>query len=43
MGMVSDQEIMQMVGTDEYVMTAFAPSLEECARASIFTQQQALK
>lgn len=43
MGIVSDQEIVQMIGTDDYVMTAFAPSLEECVRANIYTQQQALK
>lgn len=43
MGIVSDQEIVQMIGTDDHVMTAFAPSLEECARANIFTQQQALR
>lgn len=43
MGIVSDQEIVQMIGTDDRVMTSFAPSLEECVRASIFTQQQALR
>lgn len=43
MGVVSDQEIVQMVGTDDAIMTAFAASLEECNRASIFTQMQALK
>ena len=32
-----------MVGTDDAVMTAFAASLEECNRASVFTQTQALK
>ena len=43
MGVVSDQEIVQMVGTEDRIMTAFAASLEECHRASIFTQLQALK
>ncbi|KAI9563545.1 hypothetical protein GHT06_011008 [Daphnia sinensis] len=43
MGILADQEIVQMIGTDDRVMTAFAPSLEECVRASIFTEQQALK
>lgn len=43
MGIVSDQEIVQMVGTEDSVMTAFAASLEECHRAAIFTQLQALK
>ena len=43
MGVTSDQEIVQMVGTDDKIMTAFAASLEECHRASVFTQLQALK
>uniref|UniRef100_A0A8C3LBQ3 DNA-directed RNA polymerase III subunit RPC2 n=1 Tax=Chrysolophus pictus TaxID=9089 RepID=A0A8C3LBQ3_CHRPC len=43
MGVESDQEIVQMIGTEEHVMAAFAPSLEECQKAQIFTQMQALK
>jgi DNA-directed RNA polymerase III subunit RPC2 len=43
MGIVSDQEIVQMIGTDDHVMTSFAPSLEECVKANIFTQKQALR
>ena len=43
MGIISDQEIVQMIGTDDHVMTAFAPSLEECVKANVYTQQQALK
>ncbi len=43
MGICCDQEIVQMVGTDDAFMTAFAASLEECNRAGIFTQTQALK
>ncbi len=43
MGVISDQEIVQMVGTDDNVMTSFAASLEECHRAGVFTQLQALK
>ena len=43
MGVTSDQEIVQMVGTEDAIMTAFAASLEECNRAFIFTQLQALK
>ena len=43
MGIISDQEIVQMIGTDDRTMTAFVPSLEECIRAGIFTQLQALK
>lgn len=40
MGVESDQEIVQMIGTEEHVMAAFAPSLEECQKAQIFTQTQ---
>lgn len=40
MGVESDQEIVQMIGTEEYVMASFAPSLEECQKAQIFTQTQ---
>ena len=43
MGVVSDQEIMQMVGTEDKVMTKFAASLEESHRLGVFTQEQALK
>lgn len=40
MGVESDQEIVQMIGTEEHVMASFAPSLEECQKAQIFTQMQ---
>ncbi len=40
MGVVSDQEIVQMIGTEEVVMTAMAASLEETQRAGVFTQLQ---
>ncbi|XP_014187124.2 DNA-directed RNA polymerase III subunit RPC2 [Haplochromis burtoni] len=43
MGVESDQEIVQMIGTEESVMASFAPSLEECQKAQIFTQTQALR
>ncbi|XP_050737527.1 DNA-directed RNA polymerase III subunit RPC2-like [Eriocheir sinensis] len=43
MGVASDQEIMQMIGTEDHIMTSFAASLEECARLNIYTQTQALK
>ena len=32
-----------MIGTEDQVMTAFAPCLEECQRAEVFTQTQALR
>lgn len=43
MGIQSDQEIVQMVGTETSVMSAFAASVEECQRLQVFTQQQALR
>ena len=43
MNEISDQEIVQMVGTDDNIMTAFSASLEECNKAAVFTQLQALK
>ena len=43
MGMTADQEVVQMVGSDEFVLTAFAPSLEDCARLKVYTQLQALE
>ncbi|KAK9764200.1 DNA-directed RNA polymerase III complex subunit Rpc2, partial [Basidiobolus ranarum] len=43
MGLQADKEIAQLVGgSDPSFLDAFAPSLEECARFKIFTQQQAL-
>ncbi|CAD1478998.1 unnamed protein product, partial [Heterotrigona itama] len=43
MGIVSDQEIMQLIGTEEEFMKKFAPSLEECHTLNIFAQNQALR
>ena len=43
MGVLSDQEIVQMIGTEENIMQKFTPSLEECHKANIYTQSQALK
>merc|ERR1739842_5206 len=42
MGIECDQEIVQMIGTEDQVMTAFAPCLEECQKAQVYTQTQAL-
>ncbi|KAL1131980.1 hypothetical protein AAG570_011591, partial [Ranatra chinensis] len=42
MGFCSDQQIMQMIGTEHEIMIKFAPSLEECYAAEVFTQHQAL-
>lgn len=43
MGMECDQEIVQMIGSEEEILTSVAPCLEECHRAQVFTQLQALK
>lgn len=43
MGVVSDQSIVQLIGSEEDVLSFFAPSLEECANLRIFTQNQALE
>ena len=32
-----------MIGTEDQVMTAFAPCLEECQKAQVYTQTQALR
>ena len=41
MGMESDQEIVNLVGSD--VLEELLPSLEECSSAKVFTQFQALE
>lgn len=43
MNVISDQEIVQMIGSEPNVLSVFAPSLEECASLQIYTQQQALE
>ncbi|KAL5010211.1 hypothetical protein ScPMuIL_012516 [Solemya velum] len=43
MGLECDQEIVQMIGSEDNVLTAIAPCLEECHKAQVFTQIQALK
>ena len=40
MGVESDQEIVQMIGNEDQVLAAFAPCLEECHKAQVFTQNQ---
>ncbi|KAJ7949400.1 DNA-directed RNA polymerase subunit beta [Quillaja saponaria] len=42
MGMESDQEVVQMLGRDPRYGSLLLPSIEECAKNSIYTQQQAL-
>ncbi|XP_035736738.1 DNA-directed RNA polymerase III subunit RPC2-like [Vespa mandarinia] len=43
MGIVCDQEIMQLIGAEEEFMKKFAPSLEECHTLHVFAQNQALR
>lgn len=43
MGITSDQEIFQLIGTDDDTQRKFAPTLEECHNLNINTQDQALK
>ena len=40
MGIESDQEIVQMIGTEEDILNAFAPSLEECNNLQVYTKLQ---
>ena len=40
MGIESDQEIVQMIGTDEAILAAMVPCLEDCQKAEIYTQTQ---
>lgn len=42
MGFESDQEIVQMVGTEEQILAGMAPCIEECHKAQVFTQKQVL-
>lgn len=43
MGIESDLELIQLVGSESLLVNAMALSLEEAGRLKIFTQQQALK
>jgi len=42
MGTETDQEIVQLVGSEPSIANQIAPSIEECAKLSIFTKEQAL-
>jgi len=41
MGLESDQEIMQLVGSDPKFRDTFAPSLQECAAEGVYTEVRA--
>jgi len=42
MGIESDQEAVQMIGTEDKILAAVAPCLEESIKAGIHTQKQVL-
>lgn len=42
MGICSDQEIIQLIGTDDAILKKMAPCLMDCHNLKIFTQNQAL-
>ena len=43
MGIESDQEVVELIGTDSQFIDTISPSFEECATNSVFTQFQALE
>ncbi|KAL1363684.1 hypothetical protein AAHE18_03G165200 [Arachis hypogaea] len=43
MGMESDQEVIQMIGRDPRYSLLLMPSIEECSKNGVYTQQQALE
>lgn len=43
MGLQSDQEVAQIIGTDSMYLDALALSLQECSQLNILTQNQALE
>ena len=40
MGFECEQEFVQMIGSEEEILAAIAPCLEECHRAQVFSQLQ---
>ena len=42
MGIQSEQEMLQLIGTEEDMIVAMLPSIEECRKLKIFTQRQAI-
>lgn len=43
MGIQSEQEILQMIGSEDIVMAAMIPCFEECHQQQVFTQSQVLQ
>ncbi|CAG7837989.1 unnamed protein product [Allacma fusca] len=43
MGIESDQEMLQLIGTEDEIISAMMISIEECHKANVYTQKQAIK
>lgn len=43
MGIESDQEILQLIGHEDDIVSAMMVSVEECHKANVYTQSQAIK
>ncbi|EFC45012.1 predicted protein [Naegleria gruberi] len=43
MGIESDQEIVQLIGSDRKYIDALGPSFEECIREGVYTSEQAIE
>lgn len=43
MGIESDQEVTQLIGSEGAYTGLFAPSLQECKQHAVFSQHQALE
>lgn len=43
MGVETDQEVVQLVGSEPYYADMMSSSLEECCSLQVFTQTQALE
>ena len=43
MGVETDQELAQLVGTEDEIFENLLPSIEECRKTEVYTQSQAIK
>lgn len=41
-GIQSDQEIVELIGYEDYIIDSLSASIEECHRQGIFTQMQVI-
>lgn len=42
MGVQNDQEIVQLIGSEREFVSGIAPSIQDCHKHGVFTQEQAL-